>query len=212
MIMPHKTGLYGGTFSPPHIGHKRIAEAFIRQFSLDELYIMPASVPPHKRVDANDDPEKRFEMANLAFGDVEGAYVSRIELEREGASYTVDTLHAIYAEKGIDTHRLDGERIMLLCGTDMFLTLDTWRRAEEIFRIADIVYAPRGENEVALLREKAAVYAEKYGAVSYELNIEPFPISSSEIREMITEGKDPRGYISEAVYEYIKKAGLYENK
>lgn len=209
--MPHKTGLYGGTFSPPHIGHKRIAEAFIRQFSLDELYIMPASAPPHKRVDSNDDPEKRFEMASLAFGDIMGAHISRIELERSGASYTVDTLHAIYAEKGIGTDELDDERIMLLCGTDMFLTLDSWHRAEEIFRIADVVYAPRGENEVSVLHEKAEVYARKYGARSYELKVEPFPISSSEIREMIACGDDVRGYISDEVYEYINKAGLYEN-
>lgn len=210
--MPYKTGLYGGTFSPPHIGHKRIAEAFVRQFSLDELYIMPASVPPHKRISSDDDPEKRFEMARLAFGDVNAAHVSRIELERNGASYTVDTLHAIYAEKGIDMDKLVDERIMLLCGTDMFLTLESWHSAEEIFRIADVVYAPRGENEVPVLNEKAEVYARKYGARSYELKVEPFPISSSEIRDMIACGDDARGYITDEVYEYITKAGLYENK
>ncbi len=186
----------------------------MRQFSLDELYIMPASVPPHKRISESDDPEKRYEMSKLAFGGISGAHVSRIELEREGASYTVDTLRAIYGEKGIDVDSGAPieNRIMLLCGTDMFLTLESWRRAEEIFRIADIVYAPRDEGDVVPLREKAKEYAEKYSASSFMLNIEPFPISSSEIREMIASDNDPCRYISAEVYEYIKKAGLYEKK
>lgn len=205
-----KLGLYGGTFSPPHNGHRLIADAFVRQCGLDLLLIMPASVPPHKRVNDNDDPEKRLEMARLAFSDCENAVVSRLELDRTGKSYTFDTLTALYSIYGLDP---DEDRISLLCGTDMFLSLDTWYRADGILRIADIVYAPRGEDgEVEMLAEKAEYYAEKHGTRVRKLDIAPYPVSSSEIRDIIASGDDPARHISPKVYDYIRKAGLYGAK
>ncbi len=203
-------GLYGGTFSPPHIGHKRIAEAFMAQFGLDLLLIMPANIPPHKRVSADDDPQKRLDMASLAFADVNGAVVSRLELDRVGPSYTVDTLLALYELYGMTP---DEGKIRLLCGADMFLSLDTWYHAEEIFRISDIVYAPRGiaaDDEKLSLRAK--FYAERYGAEASPLRIEPFMISSSDIRTMIADGGDVSDYVDPSVRDYIEKAGLYAKK
>lgn len=205
-----KIGLYGGTFSPPHNGHRLIADAFVRQCGLDLLLIMPASVPPHKRVNADDAPEKRLEMAKLAFSDCERAVVSRLELDRVGKSYTFDTISALYSIYELDPSE---NKISLLCGTDMFLSLDTWYRADELLRIADIVYAPRGElGEAENLAEKARFYSEFYGTSVRELKLEPYPISSSEIRLMIENGADPTPHISGDVYEYIRKAGLYGAK
>lgn len=205
-----KLGLYGGTFSPPHIGHKRIAEAFTAQCGLDLLLIMPANIPPHKRISADDDPQKRLDMASLAFADVKGAVVSRLELDRVGPSYTVDTLTMLYELYGMTP---DEGKIKLLCGADMFLSLDTWYRAEEIFRIADIVYAPRGiDGDDEKLGERAKFYAERYGAVASPLNIEPFMISSSDIRAMIGNGDDVSDYIDPSVRDYIEKAGLYAKR
>lgn len=200
-------GLYGGTFSPPHLGHKRIAEAFIKQCSLDELLIMPAAIPPHKSVNPDDAPEKRFEMAKLAFSGIEKATVSRLELDREGKSYTILTLNELFKRYGLERGR---DRIRLLVGTDMFLTLDKWNRFREIFELAHVVYAGRGDSsEDGKLKEKALYYKENYGAVTEELVLSPLFVSSSMVREMISEKNDPRDYIEESVYEYIKKEKLY---
>lgn len=205
-----KIGLYGGTFSPPHNGHRLIADAFVRQCGLDLLIVMPASVPPHKRVSADDDPEKRLAMARLAFSDCEKTVVSRLELDRTGPSYTFDTLTELY---GIYGHGTDENKISLLCGTDMFLSLDTWYRADEILRIADVVYAPRGEDgEFEKLAAKAELYSEKYGTDVKRLELCPYPISSSEIRRMIAEGDDVSAHVLPDVYDYIRKAGLYGGK
>ncbi len=202
-----KIGLYGGTFSPPHNGHRMIAEEFVRQCELDLLLIMPASVPPHKAIKSDDDPEMRLEMARLAFSDVQNAVVSRLELDRVGKSYTFDTLTALNALYGLDPSE---NRISMLCGTDMFLTLDKWYRGEEIFGLADIVYAPRGDaGESEKLAEKAGFYESAYGAHVKKLDIVPYPISSSEIREMLTSEKDVREHISENVLALIRKKGLY---
>lgn len=202
-----KIGLYGGTFSPPHNGHKRIAEAFVEQCGLDLLIVMPASVPPHKEIIGADNPEKRLQMTQKAFADCPNTVVSRLELDRTGPSYTFDTVSALYEIYGSAAKK---EKISLLCGTDMFLSLDTWHRADELLRSVDVVCAPRGEpDEAESLASKGEYFSEKYGTKVKMLSIEPYPISSSRIRQMIADGKAPTEYISSEVYDYIRKEELY---
>lgn len=202
-----KLGLYGGTFSPPHLGHTAIAEAFVKQLELDELLVMPTSIPPHKMIDSGDDPEKRFLMAKLAFGNMDSVKVSRLELEREGKSYTALTLRRLFEDYGLSK---GSDRIYLLVGADMFLSLDTWYSAEEIFSLAVIVYAKRGNyEEDEKLAAKAEEYREKYSAETFPLMIEPFEISSSQIRSMIRNGEDAERFMPKKVFEYVKKEGLY---
>lgn len=202
-----KIGLYGGTFSPPHNGHKRIAEAFVEQCGLDILIVMPASVPPHKAIIGADDPEKRLQMAKIAFADCKNTVVSRLELDRSGPSYTFDTVVAL---KELYGSAVENEKISLLCGTDMFLSLDTWYRADELLRAVDVACAPRGElGETEKLIEKGKYFSEKYGTNVKLLSVSPYPISSSVIRGMIAEGKAPTVHISPEVYDYIRKEGLY---
>ena len=87
-----RIGIYGGTFSPPHNGHLQAVKAFMEQMWLDFVYVIPAAIPPHKTVDCDVTPEQRLDMCRLAFADVEGVYVSDMEIARGGTSYTVDTL------------------------------------------------------------------------------------------------------------------------
>lgn len=202
-----KIGLYGGTFSPPHNGHRRIAEAFVEQCELDLLIVMPTAVPPHKAI-GNNDPEKRLKMTQIAFEGCKNTVVSRLELDRGGASYTYDTLTSLYELYGIDP---SSEKINFLCGTDMFLSLDTWNRAEDILRMVKIVCAPRGEvGEIEKIREKSRLYSKLYGTESVLLSIEPYPISSSKVRRMLANGEVPTEYISSSVYDYITKENLYD--
>lgn len=199
-----KIGIYGGTFSPPHLGHVRSALEFSRQLKLDKLFVMPAAIPPHKPISDSDNPEIRFKMAEMAFGNIgENIVVSDYEVNKKSISYTVETIE--YFRENI------GEDIYLLCGTDMFLTLDTWRRAEDIFKYATIACARRDSRE-AEIREKKLYFEKKYMASVILLDFVPLEISSSELREMIRENRDISRYLTPDIIEFIDKNNLYREK
>ena len=198
-----KIGLYGGTFSPPHFGHIRAAESFLSGVKLDELYVMPDNVPPHKRIDAGDDPKIRLEMCRAAFGDMPKVTVSDYEIEKQGVSYTIDTLEHLTE---------NGDVIYLLCGDDMFLTLESWRRGEDILRLARIVLMRRYGKADPGLAAKAKEYRKKYGTKVIMLKSEPCPMSSTEVRERVSRGEDISAYTPKAVEDIIVKYGLYGRK
>ncbi len=203
-----RLGLYGGTFSPPHIGHYRAAEAFINEFQLDRLLIMPASIPPHKALAAGDNPVFRMNMAEICFEPLcskEHAVVSDLELRRQGRSYTSDTLRELYEIYGLT----ENHGVYMLTGTDMFLTLDTWHEAETIFELAHIVYALRNDSDLDACVKKKAEYERRYGAAIDRLILQPFDISSTEIRRMIAENMETEEVLDPRVLEYIIKEGLY---
>ncbi len=197
-----KTGLFGGTFAPPHLGHLYAAKTFLREMTLDELLIMPAFIPPHKERSDEDTPEVRHRMCKALFGDLPRTFVSDYEIRREGVSYTVDTLTHLLHE---DPRR----QIYLLCGTDMFLTLDTWRRAADIFAMAEIVCMPRYDGFLPEVLRKADFYEERFRKRAILLSEYPFVLSSSEIREKIRNHNDLTDVLSQDVIEIIKSEGLY---
>ena len=198
-----RIGIYGGTFSPVHIGHVQAAKAFMEQMWLDVLFIIPTGVTPHKEMDNGASDADRLQMCKLAFEGIDGVIVSDVEMIRGGKSYTVDTLRMFSVNSE--------DRLFLLCGTDMMLTLDTWREPEEIFRLCYPVYIRR-ECDSSLdkkIIDKIAQYKQKYGRNVVKLTVEPIDISSSEIREGIKNGEDISGVLPCSVYEYIKEKGLY---
>lgn len=200
-----RTGIYGGTFSPPHTGHMAAARAFAEQMELDELLIIPAAIPPHKNVDSPVDPTLRLRMCELAFGDIRGARVSDMEITRGGKSYTVLTLRELEA---------DGRELFLLCGTDMILTLDEWFSPEEIFaRCTPVGIRRECEPETAArLAEKLCLYRERFGKEIPFIENETVVISSSELRASLKDGRGHGGYLSDRVYEFIKNHQLYGMK
>lgn len=197
-----RVGIYGGTFSPIHTGHVEAAKAFMSQMWLDVLFVIPTGVSPHKEMSEGVSNADRLRMCELAFEGVEGVIVSDMEMRREGKSYTVDTLREL-----TDADR----RLFLLCGTDMILTLDTWRDPDEIFRLAYPTYIRREED--AELDEKLVAkiteYRNKYGKNVVRINAPAVVVSSSDIREKIKNGEDITGLVPPAVAEYIKEKGLY---
>jgi len=200
-----RIGIYGGTFAPPHKGHVRAAEAFLEGAALDRLYVMPASVPPHKQLHFKDDPSIRLAMARAAFeGGREKITVSDYEIGKGGVSYTADTLEYMKRET-------KGE-LFFLCGTDMFLTLPAWRRAADIFSLATIVFVSRAEDKAltAAVEKAAALYKADYNARILLLDIPPFPVSSSEVREKIAGGEDVSELVPRGVLNLIKENHLYE--
>lgn len=198
-----RLGIFGGTFSPPHIGHISSAEKFILQCKLDKLLIIPAYIAPHKDRAEADIPQHRLNMARLAFAALgERAEVSDIEISRGGKSYTFDTLTAL-GEK---------DELFLLCGTDMIMNFESWYRFEEIFKMCTVAvcerYSPTSE-ENAALKVKTEYFKNRYGAKIMTLAGVSVPISSTAIREMIKNGEDVSAYVGDDVTEYIKEKELY---
>ena len=197
--MKKRVGIFGGTFNPPHIGHIAAAEIFAEGMKLDRLIIMPSFIPPHKEYNSTVTCEHRLSMCQIAFKDVTNATISDLEIQRGGKSYTYLTLEELRAED---------RELYFLCGTDMILTMDTWKNPEIIFSLAKICYIRREcDTEItSLIEKKLKEYSSKYGAEVIPIHSDVIEISSSELRDDI-DGKS--GFLTDGVLEYIRKAGLY---
>ena len=202
-----KIGLYGGTFSPPHNGHVHAALSFYEQLDLDMLYIIPSFIPPHKQIDNNDDPQHRLEMTKLAFSSHADygtkIIVSDVELTRGGKSYTAETLKFFK-----DT--IPGD-LYFLCGTDMILSMDTWYNPSYIFEAATIVYARRETDRTLDLKieEKIQKYRDEFGGNVLSLNLEVYPMASTDVRNLHRSGKSIEELVPASVLDYIKHHDLY---
>lgn len=198
-------GIYGGTFSPPHRGHRKAAETFLEAIRPDTLLIIPTFLPPHKEVSPADSPEHRLAMTRLAFSGLPNTVVSDMEIVRRGRSYTYDTLAALSRE---------GRELYFLCGTDMLLTVDKWYRAEDLFRLCTFVLERREydrslDSEVS---DRIAYFRQHYGARIVEIAIEPIPISSTDVRTAASAGASRDALaelVPDSVADYIVSNGLY---
>ena len=142
----------------------------------------------------------RLKMCSLAFGDIPEAAVSDFEIGKQGVSYTVDTLRALK----------NGEcELFMLCGDDMFLTLDTWRNYEEIFRLTTIVCMRRYLTPEDPLLQKSGEYKEKYGADIMFIDAPAYPAASTDIRERLKKCESLDGLLDPSVEAYIREMGLY---
>ena len=197
-----RVGIYGGTFSPVHQGHVSAAKAFMEQMWLDILYVIPTGQTPHKVMQGNATSEDRLAMCRLAFADTDGVIVSDMEMRRAGKSYTVDTLKQL--------SRPD-DRLFLLMGTDMLLSLDTWRSADEIFNLCYPAYIRREDDEATTQKviEKIAEYHQKYGKVVRRIVTPPIELSSSMVRDAVANGLPIHDMVDARVADYIRIHGLY---
>jgi nicotinate-nucleotide adenylyltransferase len=198
-----RVGVYGGAFAPIHNGHVAAAKEFMRQMWLDVLFIIPTGTSPHKEMDRSASDEDRMKMCELAFEGEDGIIVSDMEIRRHGLSYTVDTLEALADED---------RRLFLLCGTDMILTLDTWHEPDRIFELSYPVYIRREEDRELdeKLVEKITSYRNRFGKNVVRLKAPAIEVSSSQVRKLISEGKDISDYVPLSVENYIRKKGLYQ--
>ena len=197
-----RIGIYGGTFNPPHIGHMRAAAHAIEMLKLDRLLLIPNGSAPHKTVAEGADPRQRLEMLQISARGMKKAQVSSIELDREGMSYTADTIAQIRAE-------YPEAELVLLMGTDMFLSFLTWYHPERILENASLAVFYRGEkNEQAAIAEHKA----KMEAMGAKITLVANPvtaISSTDLRRMLVfRCADP--FLCPGVGEYIRENGLYD--
>lgn len=201
-----KVGIYGGTFDPPHLGHMRAARAALGLLGLGELIFIPAKQPPHKALSEGSAPaEDRLAMTELMADGLldERVSVSRIELDREGKSYTADTLRRIHEQRPED-------ELFLLMGTDMYLTLQDWYRPEEIAGLATLVPFARAETDTGELFRIQGEYLDRtLGARTVALELpEITELSSTRLRSDLARGVAPdRLWLP--VWGYILRHGLY---
>ena len=199
-----RTGIFGGTFNPPHKGHAEALRCFISSAGLDRVLIIPTYSPPHK--DTGDgwvDFDTRLEMCHIAFEDVTGDFPSEFSdiekrlFEKTGEkNYTWKTVEAL-----LET----GDTLCLYVGTDMFLTLNRWKRPEYLFANTEIWAMPRGNpNDVEIPEFKKRLEAEFPNSSINLITTPPTDASSTEVRA------GDFGLISNKLREYIAKKGLYQ--
>ncbi len=196
-----KIGIFGGTFSPVHNGHIAMLESFAREPYIDKILVVPTYLPPHKSQVGGATVTDRVRMLELAVKEVPGVEISDVEIRRQNVSYTVDTLRELSGQ---------GE-LYLLLGSDMFLSLESWREPFEIMKLAHIVVGRRENDYVTGEKIKAykADLEKRLGANIHETLFPPVVISSSEIRGMLAQGKSIDGLVPRDVADYIKENRLY---
>jgi nicotinate-nucleotide adenylyltransferase len=194
-----RIGILGGTFNPPHLGHLVMAQEALGQLGLDRVVLMPVAAPPHK--EALDDPgaEERFELCRLATAKDERFAVSRLELDRGGPSYTVDTLREIHASA-------PGDDLTFIVGGDMAHSLPTWREPEAVLELASLGVAERtGAARQDILDRLAGLASDRIRF----FDMPRIDISSTAVRRRVAEGRPIRYLVPDEVAHRIGEKGWY---
>jgi nicotinate-nucleotide adenylyltransferase len=188
----------GGTFDPIHYGHLVTAEEALVQFALDEVIFVPTGQPWMKEGRVVSPAEDRYLMTVIATASNPRFTVSRIEIDREGPTYTVDTLRALGAENP------DAE-LYFITGADAMLEIFEWKDPDEVLSHAHFIAATRPGYDLAHFEATATT---RHPNVSV-MNVPALAISSSDIRDRVREGRPIRYLVPEGVKSYIEKAGIY---
>ena len=200
-----KKGILGGTFNPIHTGHLILAENAYDLLHLDEVCFIPSGISYLKEQREIVSASDRIRMVELAIENNPHFTLSTIETDREGNSYTYETIQAL---KDIDPD----DELYFLGGADILLSIHTWRKPERIFEHATLVIAPRNDTDPVLLQERKASLEEEYGAKIVLLNTTDLEISSTDLRERIAMGHSVRYYIPDPVLAYIREHQLYKQE
>jgi nicotinate-nucleotide adenylyltransferase len=193
-------GVLGSAFNPPHLGHLALAQEALWQLGLDEVVLMPTGEAPHKRI--LDDPgrELRLTMTRLAAADDSRFTVSGLEVDREGPSYTYETLELL-AEERPDTE------LVFVMGADAAVGLESWRRPQRVVELARLAVARRAGISDADVGAAMRSLGAEGGATMLEMP--QFGVSSSAVRERAAAGRPLRYLIPEAVARFIEEKEIY---
>lgn len=198
-----KIGIMGGTFNPIHYGHLFLAESAYEQLGLDKVMFMPSKNPPHKTIPGNITQEQRVEMITMAIKDNPHFELSMMELERDGITYTADTL-TILTEKNKDTE------YYFIVGADSLMQLHTWKRPEIICSLCTLAAANRDNMDKDELGKQIKMLHNTYNAKIKLIDMPAVRISSSDIRSKAAAGKSIKYYVTDAVEKYIINNKLYK--
>ncbi|WP_252502886.1 nicotinate-nucleotide adenylyltransferase [Sporosarcina sp. Marseille-Q4943] len=188
-----KIGLLGGTFNPPHIGHLIMANEVKHALQLDEVRLMPTSIPPHKADPSDATPEQRLRMVELAVSGTPGLTASSYEVDRGGVSYTYDTMKALKKQEP-DTE------FHFIIGGDMIDMLHKWYKIDELMKIVTFVGVGRPGT---------------VGETQYPITMIQIPeidLSSTVIRNRLQTGGTIQFLVPDDIETYIRQEGLYANR
>lgn len=197
-----KTAIFGGTFNPPHLGHRFMLKSIAALPEIEKVLIMPSKIPPHKSGEILS-AEHRVNMCKLAFDGVLKAELCLDELYLKGKSYTVNTLKH-FKQKNL-------KNLVLVIGADSLVNFHKWYCFEEILSLAELyVYMRGGISNESIFSAKENL--EKLGAKITVLDVFPPKISSTEIRQGIKNGSLNEEFLNSSVLEYITQHSLYKDE
>ncbi len=196
MSLRGKTGLFGGTFNPLHNAHLLVAKKALEQFGLKEVIFIPCGIPPHKEVADGVSKEDRYEMVRLAIAGQPRFSVSRIEIDRDGPSYTIDTIRALKGKHP--------EGLCFIVGADLLSQIETWKEPEALLKSVPFIVAPRDGVRKAIFTAPPFDRAE-----IHFLDMEEVDLSSTWVREAVRRGEEFERSVPPRVADYIREHGLY---
>jgi nicotinate-nucleotide adenylyltransferase len=203
---PFRLGILGGTFDPVHVGHLHIAQCALEQFSLEGVLFITTGIPIRKIENGFSDAEDRFAMVKAAVSDNECFDASRVELDRAGDTYTIDTLRSIHERYG------SRAELFFIAGFDAATDMDTWKDADEIAELVTVLCAGRrasGHDGEKAAEAEALQPKNRTGFTIKHLDTLNLDISSQELRSLLKEGYSAKYLIPSAALEYITEHGLY---
>jgi nicotinate-nucleotide adenylyltransferase len=201
-----RIGVMGGTFDPIHNGHLVTAEEAWKQFRLDLVIFIPSGHPPHKEDRKSLDPEDRYLMTVIATASNPHFKVSRMEIDRPGPSYTIDTVREIHRVYGRNTE------VLFITGADAILEILTWKEPEKVLREATFIAATRPGYELKKLEESLPEAEKERHETDPRVLVMEIPalaISSTDIRDRVREGRAITYLVPEGVSKFIEKNGFY---
>jgi nicotinate-nucleotide adenylyltransferase len=193
-------GVLGSAFNPPHLGHLALAQEALWQLGLEEVILVPTGDAPHKRI--ADDPGRgvRLEMTRLAAAEDSRFSVSALEVDREGPSYTYETLEALAEERA-------DRKLVFVMGADAAVGLESWRRPERVVELASLAVARRaGVSDPEVAATLRSLGCEDRATM---LEMPQFGVSSSAVRERAMQGRPLRYLVPDRVAELIEERGIY---
>jgi nicotinate-nucleotide adenylyltransferase len=193
-------GVLGSAFNPPHLGHLALAQEALWQLGLDEVIFIPTGEAPHKRIAEEPGREARMEMTRLAAAEDQRFSVSALEVEREGPSYTYETLEALAKDRA-DT------QLVFVMGADAAVGLESWRNPERVVELASLAVARRaGVSEADVAAVMRSLGCEERATM---LEMPQFGVSSSAVRERAKQGRPLRYLVPDSVASFIEEKEIY---
>ena len=193
-------GVLGSAFNPPHLGHLALAQEAAWQLGLAEVVLVPTGEAPHKRIADDPGREARMEMTQLATADDERFSVSTLEVERDGPSYTCETLEALAEERG-------DRDLVFVMGADAAVGLESWRNPERVVELASLAVARRaGVSDADVAEAMRSLGCEGRATI---LEMPQFGVSSSAVRERARQGRPLRYLVPDTVADFIVERGIY---